>query len=460
LKENFLKILSQKQVLDSTEAFEIYGKDWIKDYVPDPSLILLPSTTEEVQKILRLCSESGIKAVPSGGRTGLSGGATAINKEVVICLDRLNKIIEINELEQTVTCQAGVLTQVLQEQAAAKGLFFPVDFSSKGTSQIGGNIATNAGGIRVVRYGNMRDWVLGLKIVTAGGEIIELNGSLYKNQTGYDLRNLIIGSEGTLAVIVEATLKLTKPPANLKHIICGLGSVDDVMKLFLSTRRKFPSLSVFEYFSRKALEEVLNLHSLKEPLKENCAHYALIEIEENSPNFSEAVEMFLAEELENACLIDAVLSQNSTQSTQFITYRELIPETLNSSYTLHKNDLSLPIGKIPAFINDLENLIVKLYPSFKVIIFGHIGDGNLHVNVLKPIEMDSALFYAQCKKADAEIFKLVQQNKGSISAEHGIGLLKKDFLSYSRTPAEISLMKQIKKVFDPKNTLNPGKIFD
>lgn len=460
MKDKFLKILKETQVWDSKEAFEVYGKDWIKDYQANPSLILLPETYEDVQKILKVCAENKIAVVPSGGRTGLSGGATALNKEVVLVLDKLNKILEFNELEQTLTCQAGVLTQSLQDAAKDKDLYFPIDFASKGSSQIGGNIATNAGGIRVVKYGNMRDWVLGMKIVTAQGELIELNGSLFKNQTGYDLKNLIIGSEGTLAVIVEATIKLAKPPKNLKHILCGAADVQDILKIFAASRKSFSTLSVFEYFSRLALEEVIKKHSLKEPMSEKCNEYLLIELEADTPDFDDRLEKFLEEQMEGGSIQDAVISQNSMQSQQFINYRELIPESLNSTYTLHKNDISVPISKIPNFITRLQALLAELYPSFKAIVFGHIGDGNLHVNTLKPEGLDDKEFYARCKEADREIFKLIQEDKGSISAEHGIGIKKKEFLSFSRTGIEISLMREIKKVFDPQGILNPGKIFD
>lgn len=458
-KEIFLDFLTAEQALDSPVELAKYGRDWLKDYRANASLALFPRSYDQLTKILARCQEHKIAVVPSGGRTGLSGGATALNGEIILSLERLNKILTVNRSDFTLTCQAGATTQAVQEAAAQAGMYFPVDFASKGSSQIGGNIALNAGGIRVGRYGTMREWVIGLKIVTASGELLELNGGLHKNQTGYDLRNLIIGSEGTLAVIAEATLKLTTIPRGIIRILCGVPDISAIIPLYSAAKFEFPSLSVFEYFSRAALEEVVTKHNLKDPLSSPHPEYLLIELEDTGHTAQE-LEKFFGEKIEAGIISDAVVSSSAKQAAELLNLRELIPETLNANYTLHKNDISVPISSVPDLLTRLEGCAADIYPDCKIIIFGHIGDGNLHINALKPGSMQEEEFFGLCKSADEKVYSVVRELHGSISAEHGIGLLKKDFLSFSRTEREIELMRAIKRVFDPAGILNPGKIFN
>lgn len=459
LREIFAKFLPEEAIVSDQAEIIRLGRDWITDFEPSPGLVLLPGSVEQVVQIVQICFQEGIAVVPSGGRTGLSGGATATDGEVVLSLSRMNRILEMNPIDRTITCQAGTVTQQLQDAALQAGFYFPVDFASKGSSQIGGNIATNAGGIRVIRYGNMRESILGLKVVTGTGELLELNGSLFKNQTGYDFRHLIIGSEGTLAIIVEATLKLVSPPGELIRLLCGFDTTEKILPLFERVRRAFRNVSAFEYFSPLALTEVMAHHQLRHPLGENAAAYAVIEFENGSDALREEIEQQFGSYLEDEIISDVIISQNSKQADDILKYRELISETLSSCYTLHKNDISVPVASIPAFVKELEEETAQSYPGYKVVIFGHIGDGNLHVNVLKPAELDRAEFFSFCKSADQILFSLVRRYKGSISAEHGVGLLKRDFLEMTRPPVEIELMRQVKKAFDPKGILNPGKIF-
>jgi glycolate oxidase subunit GlcD len=460
IQKHFEKLLTPEQILSSKSDLIAYGKDWLADFEPNPSLVLLPKTIAEVQEILKVCNDLSLPLVPSGGRTGLSGGATALNKEIILSLQKLNQIKEIDTVGRTISCEAGVTTQQLQEAATAAGLYFPIDFASKGSSHIGGNIATNAGGIRVIRYGNIRDWVLGLKVVCASGELLNLNGALYKNQTGPDLKSLFIGSEGILGVIVEATLKLIKPPNNLIRAIIGLESIKHVMSLVQKIRSRFSSISACEYFTNQALQLVLESNNLRNPLTQSCAHYLLLEIEDEETSLRNSIENFLMLELENDNATDIIVSQNSSQADAFLRYRELIPETISRVATPHKNDISVPVAKITEFVEELKKLMQQLCPEYQVIIFGHVGDGNLHINILKPETIDKKDFFQNCKKLDKEVFELVKNFYGSISAEHGVGLLKKDFLEFSRSKTEIELMRKIKVQLDPKNILNPGKVFD
>ncbi|MCB0338109.1 MAG: FAD-binding oxidoreductase [Bdellovibrionales bacterium] len=455
----FLEVLEESGVSESPEDLDHYGKDSCKEYRGHPRAILFPRSVEQVQKIVRICAANSYPLVPSGGRTGYSGGATAIGSELVLSLDRLNKIHSIDPIERTVRCQAGVITEKLQNYASDHGLYFPLDFASKGSSQIGGNIATNAGGIHVVRYGLTRNWVRGLKVVLANGELLDLDGGLIKDQTGYDLKNLFIGSEGTLGIIVEATLQLTIPPGPQRVLFCGVEKLESAISLLSLIRKENFLLSAFECLSRNALELVTKHTNLSDPFNTAYPFYLLIELEQVGTDFDGKIEKLFTAAVESNFISDAILSQSEKQAKELWGIRERISETLGANFTPHKNDISVAVQSIPSFLSELQSHIKSKYPDFVVVIFGHIGDGNLHVNFLKPQSMELSDFIAKCKETDAELFKLVKQFRGSVSAEHGVGLLKRDFLSYSRSEIEISVMRQIKLTLDPLNILNPGKIF-
>ena len=451
-------ILGPEAVLSDEPSLQFYGRDWIKDFKPNASLVLLPSSTDQVQRIVRLCNELQVPVVPSGGRTGLSGGATATRGEVVLSLERMRKILETNHIDRTMRCEAGVVLERIQIEAASQGLYFPVDFSTRGSSQIGGNLATNAGGIRVIRYGNIRDWVVGLTAVTGAGEIVQLNGSLFKNNTGYDLRHLMVGSEGTLGIITEVTLRLTSPPKDTARVLCGLGSNEEVLPLLTFCRDNLRDLSAFEFMERRALQEVLHHRTLRDPLSQPYPAYVLVEVELNTPGATEQLSTTFGEAYEKGLITDVVVSESVAQSKELMDLRDLISETLSSHYTLHKNDISVPVPTIPSFLHELHSTINETYPSLRAVVFGHIGDGNLHVNILKTSSISDSDFWRDCHEADHKIFALVQKHRGSVSAEHGVGLLKRDFLHYSRSQHEIELMRGIKRAFDPNGILNPGKI--
>lgn len=459
LANTFAPLLPAERILTDERSRLFYGKDWLKDFQPAPALILLPETTSEVQAIVAACGKHSIAVVPSGGRTGLSGGATATSGEVVINMERMRSIIEINRTARTAHCQAGVVLEQLQAAAATQNLYFPVDFSSRGSAQIGGAIATNAGGIRVIKYGNMRDSVLGLTVVTGTGEILELNGPLHKNNSGYDLRHLFIGSEGTLGIITEAIIKLTSPPYGVARALCGVADFASILTLLSFCQDALPNLSAFECMERLPYSEVIKHRGLRDPLSQSYPSYVLIESELQSPHEHDAVTAVFAEAYEKGLIEDVVVSESSAQAQELMNLRDYISETLSQHYSIHKNDISVPVHSIPSFLRDLHTSIREAYPRYRVAVFGHVGDGNLHVNVLKPSDMDETEFWATCHAADTLIFSTVQRYRGSISAEHGVGLLKRDFLHFSRSPAEIHIMRGIKAVLDPQGIMNPGKIF-
>jgi FAD/FMN-containing dehydrogenase len=424
----FGSILPASQILTDPQSREFYGRDWLKDFIANPSVVLLPTSITDIQEIIKLCAREKIALVPSGGRTGLSGGAAATQGEVVLSLERMRKIHEINRIDRTVRCDAGVTLEQLQIAVADQGLYFPIDFSSRGSSQIGGNIATNAGGIRVIKYGNYRDSVLGLTVVTGTGEILELNGSLFKNNSGYDLRNLFVGSEGTLGVIVEATLSVVSKPKDLVRALCGLNSTAQILPLLSYCRDAFPNLSAFEFMEHLPFQEVVRHRGLRDPLSQPYPAYVLVECEVDSFEELDSVREVFSVGYEQSLFADVVVSESSSQAIELMNLRDLISETLSQRYTIHKNDISVPVPTIPLFVKELHETLGKAYPLFKVAIFGHVGDGNLHINILKPSDLSDQEFWKQCHETDHVIFRLVQKYKGSISAEHGVGLLKRDFL--------------------------------
>ncbi len=459
MTQDLSAIVGANNVLNDASSLLDYGRDWTRYYTPTPKAVVFPQSTEHVAQIVKWAFKNKISLVPSGGRTGLSGAAVAKNGEIVVSFAKMNRVLDFNETNMTITVEPGMITEALQNYVADKGYYFPVDFAARGSSQIGGNVATNAGGIKVVRYGLMRDWIAGLEVVTGTGEILQLNQGLIKNATGYDLRHLYIGSEGTLGFITKITLKYTHPPKPLSVLVLGVPDTESVMKVF-SEFRQHTKLMAFELFTDKALATVLESHSeLSKPFENPAPIYILVEYEKmNATADDEALSVFETC-VEKGWVHDGVLSQSETQSKNFWALREFISEAC-SKYTPYKNDISVTISNVPAFMKQTNDVFNKAYPDLKVIWFGHIGDGNLHINILKPKELPMDEFVKRCQQVDALLFKTIQQFGGSISAEHGVGLSKKPFLHYTRSPQEIALMKSIKKVFDPANIINPGKVFD
>lgn len=436
---------------------EHYGRDWTRRWTPAPLAIALPASVEEVQAVMRWSASEGVAVVPSGGRTGLSGGAVAANGELVLSLERMNKPLHYDAVDRTLVVQAGMPLEALHNAAREHGLIYPVDFAARGSCTIGGNIATNAGGIRVIRYGNTREWIAGLKVVTADGELLELNKGLIKNSSGYDFRQLLIGSEGTLGVIVEATVKLADPAPASNVMLLALPSFEVLMQVFAAFRARL-QLQAFEFFTDKALHHVL-AHGAQAPFDQVHPYYVVTEFAAGD-EVQEAAAMAAFEDcMGNGWVSDGVISASDAQAAQLWRLREGITEAV-ARYTPYKNDVSVRISAMPAFLAETQALITQAYPQFEVVWFGHIGDGNLHINVLKPEATDSVEFVQQCGQVTALLAQVLKRFDGSISAEHGIGLVKKDYLDSTRGTAEIALMKAVKRAFDPQARLNPGKVFD
>ena len=440
------------EVHTDNSTCQTYGLDWTRFYKPNPSAVVFPRTTQEVGAIVKLANEYDFGLVPSGGRTGLSGGAVAINKELVVSFDKMNKILEFDAVDCSVRVEAGVVTRTLQEYAQSKGLYYPVDFASSGSSQLGGNIATNAGGIKVLRYGLTRDWISGLKVVTGRGDILEFNHGLTKNATGYDLRHLYIGSEGTLGFVTEASVQLTTDPGSLSVVLLAVPKMTDVVAVLRAFREQ-TSLTAFEFFSDVALQYVIEHMDLSVPFSKRSDYYVLVECIEDA----DAITNVFMDCSDNGWVADGLVSQSGQQNKDFWRYRENISEAI-TPFTPYKNDISVRVSKVPEFLAAIQDKVMSQYPDFEIVWFGHIGDGNLHLNILKPISWDLDCFKQRCEKVSESILGVVSSFRGSISAEHGVGLLKRDQLRYTRSETEIATMRALKKVFDPNDVMNPGKL--
>ena len=445
--------LSEKQVQTDANSLQHWGKDWTNGFTVAPSAVVFPETVEQLQQLVRYAIAQDIKLVPSGGRTGLSGGAVASQGEVVVSFDRMNNILDFSPQDRIVTCQPGVITAHLQDFAREQGLFYPVDFASSGSSQIGGNVSTNAGGIKVIRYGLTRDWIAGLKVVTGTGALLDCNAGLVKNATGYDFRHLLIGSEGTLGLLAEIDVQLTSAPEPQVVMVLGVPKVGDLLSILEAFNARLQP-SAFEFFSDVALEKVRAHRDLPAPLAQAEAFYALVEFDASANDAAEAA--FVAC-MESGWVSDGVVSQSEAQAAALWQLREGISEAI-APYTPYKNDLSVRISDVPEFLDDVDAYVAKSFPDFEVCWYGHIGDGNLHLNILRPEHMSLEEFFHHGHTMSPNIFSLVAQRRGSISAEHGVGLLKRDFLDYSRSDEEIELMRGLKALFDPHQIFNPNKL--
>ena len=450
-------VLTPEQVAVDPASLETYGQDWTRFTPPAPTAVVFPRDTADVVAVVECARRCQFALVPSGGRTGLSGGACAANGEVVVSMDKMNAISPVNLTDRTVTVGAGAITQNVQQAARDADLFYPVDFASSGSSQIGGNIATNAGGINVIRYGMTREWVAGLTVVTGKGEVLELNKGLMKNNTGLDFRHLFIGSEGILGFITEATLKLTAPPKDPTVLVLGLSEMSAIMSVLDRIQSTTPLLA-YEFFSELAVSKVVDHAGVARPFETCTPFYALVEFERENDmtdaHVFEAVEQCMGE----GWVIDAVMSQSVAQASALWRLREDISETI-SRWTPYKNDISSTVSKVPELLAAVDDVVHENYPDWEVVWYGHIGDGNLHLNILKPENLQIEEFKARCNEVSTDIFDAIKTLGGSVSAEHGVGTLKAPYLGYSKSDSEIDAMRAIKAIFDPDGILNPGKVF-
>ena len=457
------KTLGPKGWIEDKEIIEPYLVEERGLFIGKSSLLLKPQNTEEVSKILKLCNEHNIKVVPQGGRTGLCGGTipSENGKEIMLSLERMNNIKELNEENFTITVEAGCILNNIQNIADEKNFLFPLSLASEGSCTIGGNISTNAGGINVLRYGMARDLVLGIEVVLANGEIWNNLISLRKDNRGYDLKQLFIGSEGTLGIITSAVLKLFPAPRNIETALFAIPNPDAAIELLgLARSASADLLNAYELVSRVGMEMVIkNIPGAKEPLKEKYKWYILIEFSSSSKNnLRQQIEDLFELALNKNIVLDGVIAESTQQRKELWTLRDGLNEAQKPEGGSIKHDISVPINNVSKFIYSASKCVEEFIPNSRVVAFGHIGDGNIHFNISQPLKQDKKEFLNKWKDVNKLIFDIVKNLDGSFSAEHGIGKLKREELQNYNPTIEINLMKSIKSSFDPNNILNPGKV--
>jgi FAD/FMN-containing dehydrogenase len=423
-------------------------------------LVLRPGSTAEVSAICKLASEHRIALVPQGGNTGLVGGQTPHNGEVVVSLRRLDKIREVDTASNTMTCEAGVILQLAQQRAAEADRLFPLSLGAEGSCTIGGNLSTNAGGTAALAYGVAREMALGLEVVLADGRVLNALSKLKKDNTGYDLRNLFIGAEGTLGIITAATLKLFPKPRAIETAYVGLQSPAQALKLLeISQNEAGASLTSFELLAEIAVDfSIRHGIDVRDPLAGKHPWYVLMELSSPRDDARDALESILARGMEEGIVDDAVIAANLSQRQAFWKLRDEMSAAQKPEGGSIKHDISVPVAAVPAFIEEANAAVVKLIPGSRPVPFGHLGDGNIHYNVSQPVGGNSVDFLARWHDVNEVVFAIVLKMGGSISAEHGIGVLKRNELPEVKDKVAIELMRDIKAMLDPLGIMNPGKV--
>jgi FAD/FMN-containing dehydrogenase len=441
-----------------------WEQDWRRRWRGKALAVVRPGSTAEVAAVLQACAAAGVSVVPQGGNTGLVGGGVpdASGTQVLLSLQRMNRVRDIDEANLTLTAEAGCVLQSVQQAAEARGLLFPLSLAAEGSCTLGGNLATNAGGTQVLRWGNARDLCLGLEVVTAEGEVWSGLSGLRKDNTGYDLRDLFIGSEGTLGVITAATMKLAPQPAATGTALAACASVADCVALLqLARARLGAGLTGFEMMGAYALAlTAKHFPALPRPLPE-AAWTVLLEHSdtESEAHAREAFEGLLGAALGAGIVQDAVVAESLAQGQALWHVRESIPLAQAEEGPNIKHDISVPVSRIPAFVDEADAALQAQFPGVQLVNFGHLGDGNLHYNVQAPRGEDGRRFLAEQEHAvNTVVFDAVARHGGSFSAEHGIGALKREELAQRKSPVALALMRRIKAALDPQNLLNPGRV--
>ena len=442
-----------------------YELDWRKRSRGKALAVVRPASTLEVAAVVKACAASGVSIVTQGGNTGLVGGSIPDDsgQQVVLSLGRMNAVRSIDTDNMTMTVDAGCILQNLQDTAEKAGYLFPLSLAAEGSCTIGGNLATNAGGTQVVRYGNARDLCLGLEVVTAQGEVWHGLSGLRKDNTGYDLRDLFVGSEGTLGIITAATLKLYPMPAARLTAWAAVPSMAHAVTLLgLAHKHLGAGLTGFEVMGQFALSLVAKHYPQQRvPLWQDAPYCVLLENSdhESETHAREQFERLLETAFEDGCVLDAVVAENLTQANQLWHIRESIPLAQAEEGLNIKHDISIAVSRIPEFVATTDALLTAAIPGVRLVNFGHLGDGNLHYNVQAPAEGDSKAFLRD-KEAEINtlVFDSVAKFDGSISAEHGIGSLKLDKLEHHKSPVALSMMRAIKQALDPQGVMNPGRV--
>ena len=450
-------VVGEANAIRDPARMDAYMREWRQIWVGRSPLVLRPSCTEDVSRILAIASETRTAIVPQSGNTGLCGGqiATDEGSEVVLSLDRMSRILDVDPADNTITVEAGAILKSVQEAADAVDRLFPLSLASEGSCRIGGNLSTNAGGLNVIAYGNARDLCLGLEVVLADGRVWNGLRRLRKDNTGYDLRDLFIGAEGTLGIITAAVLKLFPRPRSRETAFIAVTSPQAAVDLLsLMKDRSGNRIVGFELIAAIALDFAVRHASVRRPL-DPAPWYVLAELADPVPG---AMTEILENGMARGLVSDATLAQSEGQRAEFWAARELISDSQKPEGGSIKHDVSVPVSKVPAFLAAADAAVERLMPGARFVSFGHLGDGNIHYNISQPLGMDKETFLASWNEVNDVVFDVVARFEGSISAEHGIGRLKAFRMPAIKSAVELDLMRQMKTTLDPLNILNPGRV--
>ncbi|HLB29889.1 MAG TPA: FAD-binding oxidoreductase [Gammaproteobacteria bacterium] len=453
LIDQLREVLSAAGVLTGDEVEARYHADWSRENPCRPEVVLRPADTQGLSRALALCNTAGQALVTQGGMTGLSGGATPQPGEWALSLERMRGITELDPDSMTITARAGTPLETIQQAAEAAGFILPLDLGARGSCSIGGNVSTNAGGNSVIQYGMTRALVLGLEAVLADGTVISSRNKLLKNNAGYDLKHLFIGTEGTLGIVTEVTLRLFPRTLSRQSAMCGLSSFADVVAFFKSMKRQFGIITAFEVmwenYYRHAME---NVKHLRDVFGEKHPFYILLETEGNHPQLDqERFQEVLSGEMESGRVQDVVLAGNLEDRNSFWAIRDAVGEFLTSLLRPANFDIGIPLGVMEACLQEIMTELNTRFADLKCVTFGHLGDGNVHFIATTGDHDDNQAIYDI-------VYAIIGRYQGTITAEHGIGVMKREWLHLSRTAAEIALMKTLKQALDPRNILNPGRV--
>jgi D-lactate dehydrogenase (cytochrome) len=458
--------LDPRSIIDAPAEIERYLVDWRRLYHGRSPLVLRPGNVAEISAILALCNDAGVAVVPHGGNTGYCGGAVPdeSGNQLVLSLERLNRVRAVDPASYSITVEAGCVLAKVQQAASTAERYFPLSLGAEGSCQIGGNLSTNAGGTAVLRYGMTRELVLGLEVVLADGRVLDMLRSLRKDNTGYDLKSLFIGAEGTLGVITAATLKLFPQVSASATGFIAVATLEAAVQLFSALRTASADrLTACETMSRSALELVVkHIAGARDPFEGSHPWYVLVELQSASAgeDLEGLLEAALGAAAERGVAADAVVAKSGAQRGALWRLRETIPEAMAIEGAQIKHDVSVPIAAIPAFAAQAGQWIHALIPGARIVPFGHIGDGNLHFNVSQPVGVDAAEFLRRSSEIERGVHDIAHRQGGSFSAEHGIGKYKlKELLRY-RTSTELDVMRTVKRALDPRGIMNPGKILE
>jgi FAD/FMN-containing dehydrogenase len=452
------EIVGAKGFSEDQREIAPHVEEWRGSYKGHTPLLLKPATTEEVSRILAICNETGTAIVPQGGNTGLVGGQIPFNGEVLLSLTRMSRVRAVDRAGANMTVEAGLTLAGAQNAANDVELYFPLSLASEGSATIGGNLSTNAGGVHVLRYGMARELVLGLEVVLADGRVLDMLRSLRKDNTGYDLKQIFLGAEGTLGVITAATLKLFPKPEETVTAFAAVRSPAEAVALLAAMQKATGGLiSAFELLPKTGLQLVIDhIPGTRNPLQTPSDWYVLLETTSGAHfDLADVVQIALAE---SKLTSDASVASSEQQRSEFWKLRESMSEAQKKEGASLKHDIAVPVASIPAFIEKATDAVLKAVPGARPVTFGHLGDGNLHFNFNAPKGADGASFLARRGDVARIVHDIVRDFGGSFSAEHGVGVMKREELVRYKSAAEIDVMRALKHTFDPRNILNPGKM--